>query len=78
MFYPTPYFWNSHLQLVPFLIKCYTYRFFPPNNWFEELIICRDGGTVSLNWVLTANCTEEKILEKTESFTPVLVVHHGK
>jgi len=71
-YFPSLFFHNGHLQLIPFMITgLYHLLVNPPFQWVMEEAILEDGEIVNLAWV-----GEIPTFSETDE-APILMMHHG-
>lgn len=78
LYWPSPYCWEAHLQLVPFIALGYWYKRFPSSKWYRQLVQLDDDEEIAVDWVVSAPGMDSNGLPHHDSDeTPVLVLHHG-
>jgi predicted alpha/beta-fold hydrolase len=74
VFWPSPYCWNEHLQLILFVINPFRFVF----QWNREWVTLDDGEQVALDWLFPdASQHLDGRLRPSNEATPILVLHHG-
>ena len=70
-YFPSLFFHNGHLQLIPYTLKGYfTQLVWSPYTWKTEEVILRDGETINLDWIDIPSYSAN-------DDSPILIMHPG-
>lgn len=77
LFWPTPYCFNEHIQLVPFIFIGLFNQLIHPFKWYHDLIELDDGETIILDWVISSPKLVNGLTIDQDDMTPILMLQHG-